>query len=369
MKTINELMDEIARLRVENERLARAQSDSESRFTLFMEAIPNACILLDGELRFIHMNRSAETLSCRSLDSVKGQSISTIPEDSNESRSESLLEVLRTGKALVVDDIALGGIFGLRRFCVRAFKVGDCLGVIWTDISAEKSIEAKYVAAQAELRSLAAHLLQVREDERKHIAREIHDELGQSLTAIDMELRWMAHKHEHALPEIRARIEAILAQSAGAIESVGRIASELRPGILDHLGLRAAIEWFAGDFSRRTMIAASAEIDINESLIDEKTATAIFRITQESMTNAARHASAGSVSIALREEGGAIALEIRDDGVGISEEQASGPSAFGILGMRERVKELGGRLEIHGAPGLGTRIAVYIPLHQAGKLP
>jgi signal transduction histidine kinase len=330
----------------------------------FMDALPDAYILLDKEFRYVYFNAAAEKFSGIKLEEARGQ----FSPFRLESR-KPYIEVLETGKSLVRDDVYIGEKLGSRRFRVRAFKVGDGLGLIWTDITAEKEIEAKYVQAREELRSLATYLLQVREDERKHVAREIHDELGQALTAIDMELKLMSHKHDGAPSEIRARIDSIIKQSEGAIETVQRIASELRPGMLDQLGLHEAIEWFAHDFTRRSTITTETDIDIDGVTIGEKTSTALFRITQEALTNASRHSSASTIWISLRIVGNAISLEIRDDGVGITDEQATNPKSFGIIGIRERVHELGGAFAIRGEARVGTTLSVSIPISPTQGIP
>lgn len=341
----------------------------ESSFRILVDSVPDACIILDKDLNYVYFNPAAEKSSGLSLESARGKALAMPEGDGAVEWRRAYREVLRTGVPLILEDVVLGGCFGGRRFSMRAIKIGGKLGVIWTDISAEREVEEKLMATQAELRSLASHLLQVREDERRQVSREIHDELGQALTAIDMELRFMARKHDSSPSETRSRIDAILGQSAETLKVVQRIASELRPGVLDHLGLGAAIEWLARDFSQRSGIEAAAEIGIDESLIGEKTATALFRITQEAMTNAARHAHASKVGISLRQRAKRIELEVSDDGIGITDAQASGPRAFGLLGIRERARELGGESAIRGEPGAGTRLSVAIPIPAEGKLP
>jgi two-component system, NarL family, sensor histidine kinase UhpB len=359
----------VEELQAEKRELELALKQSEARFRRFMDAMPDACVILDRKLDFLYINRAAEAFSGLSLESIKGKPISILPAGAVEDRRRLLLEVISTGESALIDDVRLGGSFDPRRFRFHVFKIGEGAGVIWKDISDEKVVEAKYAAAQAELRSLAAHLLQVREDERKRVAREIHDELGQALTAIDMGLRWISHGDRQPAPEVKARIESMLGQSAEAIELVRRIASELRPSILDQLGLRAAMEWYVRDFSQGTGIPVDLAIGIDDGVIGEKSSTALFRITQEALTNVARYASASAVGVSLRSAGDAIELEVWDDGVGIDADRAADPKAFGLLGMRERIVELGGSLSIAGQAGAGTRILASIPLSGRGGLP
>ena len=200
----------------------------------------------------------------------------------------------------------------------------------------------------------------VREEERTRVAREIHDELGQALTAIKIELsallfEWPA---EHK-PSRRAESIARLVDKT--IQSVRRISTELRPGILDALGLVAAVEWAAEEFQTRTGTRCRLDLPKEAIEIDQELATTIFRILQETLTNIARHADATQVDIRLAREDGRLSLEVHDNGIGISEERLSASGTLGILGMRERALLLGGEFLITSAPNLGTRIVVRIP--------
>jgi signal transduction histidine kinase len=358
---------ELDRLRAENARLAAALAEVQARFALFMDEVPEACVLLDGDFNYLFFNKAAEAFSGMKSESLKGKRIFLA--GTNEFKLEPYRNVMRTGKSMTLEDTVLGGSLGDRRFRGRAFKAPEGLGVIWTDVTETRKTRDELVEARSELNDLATHLIQAREDERKSVAREIHDELGQALTAIDMELRWMARRPGHAPPEISERIARLLERSSEAIKTVQRIASELRPGILDHLGLAAAVEWLAEEQFKRHAIITTTDISIDEELVGEKTATALFRITQEALTNVARHANASRVGISLRAEEGAIELEVHDDGIGIGEEQVSGPESFGLRGMYERVHELAGSISIVGQSGLGTRLIVSIPASPEGKFP
>jgi two-component system, NarL family, sensor histidine kinase UhpB len=345
------------------------EGDFGPDFRLIVDAVPDACVVLDEEFNYLYVNPAAERISGHSAEELRGKPLPIMAAGDPDRRLGKYRDAMRTGEPLVLDDVSPGGVFGTRRFRLRAIKMGAGLGVVWTDITGEKKSEGRLRAAQAEIGSLAAHLLQVREDERKHIAREMHDELGQILTAIDMELRWINRKYSNVPAEMRGRIEGMLELSARAVDSVRRMSSELRPGVLDNLGLKAAIEWLAADYSRRTAIEATADMDLREETVGEKAAIALFRITQEAMTNVARHSRASKVRVSLEERGDAIILEVRDDGVGITRAQAEDPCAFGLMGIRERVRELGGEVSIRGDEGRGTVVSVSIPLPASGSLP
>jgi signal transduction histidine kinase len=211
------------------------------------------------------------------------------------------------------------------------------------------------------LRALASRIETVREEERRRIAREIHDELGQSLTAIKIELssllfEWPAEQK----PSKRA--ESITRLIDQTIESVRKISTELRPGVLDALGLVAAVEWAAEEFEARTGTRCRLDLPEDDLKIDQERATAIFRIFQETLTNIARHANATQVDIRLARENGSVSLEVHDNGIGFSGEPLSASGSLGILGMRERALLLGGEFVVRGKPNQGTLVQVRIPL-------
>jgi len=238
---------------------------------------------------------------------------------------------------------------------------------ILLDITGRKSSEEQLRRSHERLRDLAAHIEAAREDERTRIAREIHDELGQSLTGLKMDVAWVekrlsASRDSGATPLLLDKIQSIKQIIAATIQCVRKITTELRPGILDDLGLLAAIEWQAMDFQNRMGISCEF-LTLPESLeVDGKRSSSVFRIFQEILTNIARHANATRVFVCLKEEAGSLVLEVKDNGRGITEREVRGGKSFGILGMRERALLLGGEFDIRGAQGQGTTVRVRIPL-------
>ena len=219
----------------------------------------------------------------------------------------------------------------------------------------------KWEQSLASMRALAARLQTVREDERTRVAREIHDELGQALTAIKLEFTALLRDLPADEGPVMRRSQSILKLLNEAFHSVRKIGTELRPAILDDLGLAAAVEWVAEEFQTRTGTKVQVSLPDLDIAMDRERATALFRILQESLTNVARHANATHVSVRLAEEEGSLILEVRDNGKGIGEEQLSAGTSLGILGMRERVLLLGGTFSIAGTPGNGTVVRVLIP--------
>ena len=215
--------------------------------------------------------------------------------------------------------------------------------------------------ALAQLRALAARLQRVREDERTIVAREVHDELGQALTAAKMEVAALLRDFPTDEARVSQRGQSVLKLLDEAIQSVRKIATELRPAILDDLGLGAALEWLAEDFQGRTGTNVEVSLPDPDIAIDRDGATALFRIVQETLTNVARHAAATRVDVRLAKDNRDLILEVRDNGKGFYEEELSTRTSLGFLGMRERVLLLGGTLTINSTLGKGTTVRVLIP--------
>jgi signal transduction histidine kinase len=226
-----------------------------------------------------------------------------------------------------------------------------------------KRAEERITKSRERLRNLSARLQTLLEDERTRISREIHDELGQALTALKLDLsltrRGLA-AGGHA--EMSAKIHDIEQAVNRIIRTVRKIATELRPGILDELGVGAAIEWMGKDFKNRTGIRCKVTVKGVEKVSDPVLSTAIFRIVQEALTNVMRHAAASEVTVRLEKKDDTLTLEVRDNGVGIREGRIFDPHSLGIIGIRERVLLLGGEAVISGKPGEGTLVGVTIPL-------
>ena len=223
------------------------------------------------------------------------------------------------------------------------------------------------------LRALSAHLQQVREAERTRIAREIHDDLGQMLTALMMDLAWLEDRvtkpREIATrSQLAEKVEQMSKLVGKTMDTVRTIAAELRPGVLDELGLKAAIEWQCADFHKHTGIKCHLLTELEEVALDRASSTAVFRILQESLTNVLRHAKATAVMLELDVQADNLVLKIQDNGRGIMEAEMTDPRSLGILGMRERAGMVGGTVDITGADGEGTRVTVRVPLVKTGEV-
>jgi two-component system sensor histidine kinase UhpB len=235
---------------------------------------------------------------------------------------------------------------------------------VLTDITDRREVEIELRRSHEELRSLSLHLEGVREKESKRIAGEIHDVLGQQLTTLKIDLSWLTERvlsGEKDTGKILEKINAMSDLIGQTIQAVQEISAELRPGMLDDLGLLPAIEWLSQDFQNRTKIKCRTHFDRDDIDLDPDLATAIFRISQEALTNIVRHANATRVQISLKTKDGALVLVIQDNGKGIKKEHIWDPSSLGIIGIRERVRRFSGELTISGTPQKGTTLTAIFP--------
>ncbi|MCJ7758320.1 MAG: PAS domain-containing protein, partial [Gillisia sp.] len=230
------------------------------------------------------------------------------------------------------------------------------------DITSQKQYESQILDANQRLRSLTAHLQTVQEEERINIAREIHDELGQQLTGIKLDASWLKNKTENHFEEEKERMERLINNINTAINNVRKIATNLRPGILDDLGLEAAIEWHAAQFEEQTGISCWFKTSNVSDNYDKTVNTAVYRIFQEALTNVTRHANASKVIIELYEKNSILVLEVADNGKGIWETEKNKTHSLGITGMKERAYMINGTFSIKKRKEGGTMVKLSVPL-------
>lgn len=229
-------------------------------------------------------------------------------------------------------------------------------------LAAQKQTEEELRNSREQLRNLSRHLQAVREEERTTIAREIHDELGQSLTALKMDLSWLGGKLPAEFDLLKEKTGLMLRYIDETIKTVQRISAELRPGVLDDLGLMAAIEWQAQEFQKRAGISCEVSNSFDCATLDRCRSTALFRIVQEALTNICRHAEATQARVNLEENSNALVATVTDNGKGIDESRLSAPDSLGLIGMRERALLFGGEVNISRLPEGGTAVRLIIPL-------
>ncbi len=356
---------------------------SEEKFRTLFESATDAILIMDLEGNFIDINTTAyERLGYTKEEMMSmhlTELLSTEFADRAHERIEHLTKhghakfesayITKNGTFMPVEvntrtiDFETGkAIFSIIRDITERKKAEDMLRRSHDELELrvlERTSELK--TSREQLRSLAAHLQSVREEERITIAREIHDELGQMLLALSMELRWFRDKYgDHQ--EIGYKVESILHTLNATIKSVKRICTELRPSILDDFGIVDAMQWHASEFQKRSGIECKVDAGQDDVELDKEQRTALFRIFQEALTNVLKHAKATSVTARLTLENDSVILEIMDNGKGITDAELLKPQSFGLMGMRERVYPWGGNIEITGDKVRGTTLKVTIPL-------
>ncbi len=329
----------------------------------------DTALVIDMQGKIIFWSRGAETM----LGYTKAEAVGNIshellhtefPQPLAEIRDEllrvghwegDLVKIAKNGTRIVVSGRwALQ--WGKRDQAPRILEINS-------DITERKRSEESLVLQREQLRALAERLQLVREEDRKQVARDLHDQIGQILTAIKLDMTWMTRHLPESAVEVLARLKESILLIGEGVKDVRAICSGLRPGVLDDLGLAAAIEWQANDFAARNGIPCVVSVPPVDLHLDGDRATATFRIFQECLTNIIRHAQAKSVRIALYQQEESILLIVEDDGIGFHELGFSNVfGSLGLLGMKERAQFCGGNVEISSSPGNGTTVTVRVPI-------
>ncbi len=342
------------------------------QMTAIIHSAMDAVITIDDDQRIVLFNVAAERIFlCKGQDAIGEPLDRFIPE---RFRAAHRVHVERFGETRVTTRMmgAQFTLYGLRsngeEFPIdasisQATVAGKKLyTVILRDITERKRAQDQLERSYRELRELSAAMSEVREAERLRIARELHDELAQWLTAIKMDVSWIASRLPPDQGRIFERIERMRGLVDTTVAAVRRIASDLRPVMLDDLGIVAAIEHLLHDLSQRTGIVVSLDADERRADIGEPLASSLYRIVQEALTNVARHAAASEVRVGIRIEGDDLVLWVVDNGKGIDLEAAARSKSYGIMGIRERAGTLGGSAQISRVESGGTRIDVVVPM-------
>jgi PAS domain S-box-containing protein len=389
----------VAAVSLRRKRAEEALAESEEKFRTFIEQSSEAIMLIDEQGTLIEWNRACEEMIGLKRDEIVGQHSwdvqfrLAIPERRTPELHERLksagLEALQTGQApffqhvLEAEFCKPGGEHRYMEQVLFPIKTGQGyrMGVISRDVTDRKRAESQREAVleererlleqvragQEQLRNLAGYLQAAREAERTLIAREIHDEFGQALTALKMDLAWLARQLPDDEPRLADKIKTMGGLLDATLETVRRVAAQLRPGLLDDLGLVEALQWQAQEFAEHTGIKCELRLGEAEIRLGRDLDTAIFRIAQESLTNVARHAGATKVRLEMEARPDGWLLTIQDNGRGITDGQLADPKSLGLMGMRERARAWGGDIVIQGIPGRGTTVSVYIPKQAAGQ--
>lgn len=353
----------------ERKRADAALRESEERYRILFEAGPLPKILFDPEtLRIVAVNgRAIDHYGYSREEFLRMTILDYRPPEDAESVRNALREPhpplwnagvhrhLRKDGTLMFVDVTVAEVLIDGRSLLIAYIF---------DVTERRTAEERLQKSYAELQALSESLRVAREAERTQMARKVHDEVGQALTALRMDVAWLQRKRAAGVDDraaLDSKLQTMSALIDTTLDAVQRIATELRPAVLDELGLEAAIEWYVREFEQRTGIECSFRDELDERQTAPGSSTAIFRILQEALTNAARHSVATRVRIYLEADRDRLRLEIRDNGRGIPEDRIESSASLGLVGMRERARALGGDVEIRGAAGRGTTVAVTIP--------
>lgn len=348
------------------DRLRDQIEDYNKRLRVIFEAAPIAIWIIDHD-QIIFANRACATLfEVADPQALVGRSIYTLlGPDSHERVRDAVVQALASEKPIIAGKERIARADGsVREVEIAAAALPDhghtVLQMAITDVTAITLESRDLKTSREQLRQLSASLVDAREEERRRIARELHDELGQRLTALHMELSSL---QASALePAAKERIASMLGMVDETMASVRRIATELRPLMLDDLGLVSAIEWLSESWARRMGIEVSLDIGQDDPPVSCTACIALYRMVQEALTNIARHAQATRVRIRMRQQAGELVLTVRDNGIGFSEQSMLREGSHGLVGIRERAYMLGGHLEIGNASKGGGRIQVRLPL-------
>ncbi|SAK93870.1 PAS domain-containing sensor histidine kinase [Caballeronia ptereochthonis] len=360
------------------QRAARALVDrttlGQKRLDGIIRSTTEAIITVDSTQRIVMFNPMAEKVfRCAASDAIGAPLSRLIPERYRAGHEQQVRHFERTG----VSDRRMGAsrvLYGLRadgeEFPLEASisqtedDDGKLLTVILRDVTERVKADAELEQSREELRALSANLQQMREQEKSRIARELHDDLGQTLSALKMEISALETQldAQTALDEsIAAQLQRMLGLIDRNIASLRRIAAHQRPVMLDDLGLPAAIDWLVDDFVQRHRIDVRHDLDTGDLTFNADAATAVFRIVEEALTNIVRHAHASRVDLSLSADDDNCVLRVGDDGIGASALPAASGKSFGLLGVRERANALGGRVLIDSMPENGFVLTVVLP--------
>jgi PAS domain S-box-containing protein len=350
-----------------------ALQESEARMRAVFETAVDAIVTIDEAALIDRFNPAAERLFGYAEAEVTGKNVSILmPSPYREMHDKYVGDYLRTGHKKI---IGIGReVVGLRRdgstfpmeLAVAEMRFGECrmfTGVV-RDISERKRSEEALRQSQTELRQLSAHQEKLKEQERKRIAQEIHDELGAQLTGIKAYVSVALDRAAGAGQPADPLLVETAELAGNAISTVRKVITDLRPSVLDQLGVWAALEWYAEQIANRSGMRCTCTIepDAQEVELDPESSTMVFRVVQEALTNVVRHAEATRAAVLAWREDGAIVVSVEDDGKGIDTERLLNKESWGLLGMYERSRHFNGELRITGTPGRGTSVVLSLPL-------
>lgn len=339
---------------------------AHTRWSSLLENIPGIVLQMDLDGTIRALNQSVGEVA--PADAIGRSASDFLTEESRAEFLEALRDIRENGRPRSLELLAQNPADDTRAwFAVRmgALREGDepvSLVLVGTDITKRKQAERALTESQRQLRSLSMRLQNPLEEERARIARELHDELGQLLTALRLDLSWLESRLPKRRKELHQHAHNMGLLIDSTVQTVRRIATRLRPQLLDDLGPAAAIDWLVSQICSRSELECQVDIRLHSKRLPSDTGLALFRICQEALTNVVRHAQASRAEVRLLLEGQSLKLTVSDNGRGISNEEIAGAECLGLLGLRERVAALGGSLKLVGVAGQGTQVIAQLPL-------
>ena len=346
--------------------------NSEESKRLILNSALDAIVIVDTASKIIFWNPQAENIFGWTAEEVTGKSLmqTIIPAEYEAAHRQGMQRFLQTGEGPILNRLIEvtacnkeGSLFPIELSILPVEQeTGKTFCAFIRNITERRQAESSLKQSSEQLRELSRHLQKVREEERLRIAREIHDELGQQLTGLKMDVAWLMRKTVQDDPVIKDKFDEALSLVDKAVQSIRRISTELRPSVIDDLGLNAALEWQVEEIGRRMDVEIEYKNSFNDSNINPDISIGIFRIMQESLTNIVKHAAAYKINIDISQAGNAIRLIVEDDGIGFDTNAKQDQLTFGLIGIKERTSMLQGECAIYSEPNTGTRIEVSIPL-------
>ena len=352
--------------------MEKALKESREQAQAILESAPDGVIVINKEGRVIELNKQAELIFGWTIQEVWYKELANLifPPRFREAYKQGLQNFINTGKSEMLNTA-----FELKGLCKDKTEIDISLHLspailknkymlvgFVRDITEKKKAEKSVKQSYEDIRRLASHQEKISDEERISIAREIHDELGQQLTVLKMDISWLNKNIFVTEEKIVQRMNDLREMIDQTIKTVRRISSRLRPGVLDDLGLLPALEWLSDDFEKRSGVRTKFISEISDPGLDAGINTALFKFFQESLTNIAKHAQASEVYASLKNENGKLIMTIKDNGKGFAVSAIENKKTLGILGIKERLALLHGEYDIISSPGQGATVTVMVPV-------
>lgn len=344
-----------------NQNLKEQVKEKTIELTNVFERVSDAVIAVNDQWKYVYVNQKAQKIFRHQHINLQDKSVFDLFPNENNIFISALQQAFHTQEYVYTE--LYDSVFNYW-FEIHIYPSSTGLSLYFRDITKRKKAEQEAQDSYHQLRQLSAHVQNIREEERANIAREIHDDLGQQLTVMKMDISWLKKRIPLDFDlEIKQKITDLLTMIDVAVNSIRRIATDLRPSILDDLGLIPAIEWHLENFEKKSGITTQFEETVADLYFNNAIKTTVYRIFQESLTNIARHSEATHLKVVLEQGNNSFTLHIEDNGKGFDNADRTRKKSWGLLGMKERAASINGKLSISSMPGYGTKISLLVPVN------